>query len=214
MHSEQTTDTDIQCASERVNFLPLDSHQEGRVRKKKRKVSLLQTLMGNSSLSVLPLPPLPSPLCFCLPELFHAQTMKECLNLQQKKCYLYSYYGLIIYIMGRHWLFKFRENESALTEAFFVLPSSIFFNVHMGSTFFCLRDIERLCAKFTTTAPGWGDYQHSSLHLWLCHQLVLQCINFILPHDSDILYKMDIKITDHVFMLYIIYVQDVKICNL
>lgn len=164
VHSEQTTEADIQCASERVNFLPLDSHQEGRVRKKKRKVSLLQTLMGNSSLSVLPLPPLPSPLCFCLPELFHAQTMKECLNLQQKKCYLYSYYGLIIYIMGRHWLFKFRENESALTEAFFVLPSSISFNVHMGSTFFCLRDIERLCAKFTTAIQHQAEEIINILH--------------------------------------------------
>lgn len=99
VHSEQTTEADIQCASERVNFLPLDSHQEGRVRKKKRKVSLLQTLMGNSSLSVLPLPPLPSPLCFCLPELFHAQTMKECLNLQQKKV-------LPLFLLWPHYLYN------------------------------------------------------------------------------------------------------------
>lgn len=53
-----------------LTFLPLDSHQEGRVRKKKEKkkskVSSLQRLMGNSSLSVLPRPTLPTPLCLCL----------------------------------------------------------------------------------------------------------------------------------------------------
>ena len=80
--AQHTEQTDVQRDSEWVNFLPLCSHQEGRVRRKKKKRARLavQTLMGNSSLSVLPWPTLPSPLCCCLPGLpclFHAQTMKE-----------------------------------------------------------------------------------------------------------------------------------------
>lgn len=34
-HTEQTSEADMQCVSERVNSLPLDAHQEGRVRRKK-----------------------------------------------------------------------------------------------------------------------------------------------------------------------------------
>lgn len=100
-----------EATSERVNFLWTLTRREESERK---KVSSLQTLKGNSSLSVLPRLSLPSPLCFCLPclpSLFHAHTKKEGLNEQHsyrcffpsQKCYLY---GSVVEMIGRLWLFK------------------------------------------------------------------------------------------------------------